>query len=244
MRLSLRTLIFVILLASLPCAWVARERQKVNRQSAAKEAFEQLGGFLESGNAIGPPRNRWLTFVLGDDFSDIENATASDSDVFPDNGVRHLAYFPSLREVILHRTATGDDDTVHLSQLKHLRTLLLSETKVGDAGIAHLAGLKELEWLTLDSTSVSDDGLKAISGLHHLKQLELRNTAITDRGLALLAKLPHLELLFLEGTAVTEKGMEQLETALPELRIHDVDGKARTTASERMEAASGDSVGK
>src|SRR5262249_27033644 len=129
---------------------------------------------------------------------------------------------------------------LHL-QTMSLSRLDLSNTGITDAGLAHLKGLPELSWLDLSKTQVTDNGLVHLKGLPlwdlelyrtkvtdaglvHLKgmrltDLSLSGTSVTDVGLRHLRGLENLCTVNLFGTKVSKKGIDELQQALPDIRI-------------------------
>ncbi|HKB35053.1 MAG TPA: alpha/beta hydrolase fold domain-containing protein [Gemmataceae bacterium] len=95
----------------------------------------------------------------------------------------------------------------------------LEFTKVTDTGLKELKELKHLQTLNLDHTEVTDAGLTHLKGLPQLRTLSLENAAITDAGLAHLKGLIDLEVLNLKGTKVTGAGVQDLQNALPRVKI-------------------------
>jgi hypothetical protein len=55
--------------------------------------------------------------------------------------------------------------------------------------------------------------------LPQLRTLALENAAITDAGLAQLKGLTYLEVLDLKGTKVTDAGVQELQKALPRVKV-------------------------
>src|SRR5437764_3174833 len=74
--------------------------------------------------------------------------------------------------------------------------------------------------VNLAGTQVTDTGLKQLADLRQLATLDLGgNTDVTDAGLAELANRKQLTSLNLTGTQVTPAGVNELQAALPKLKI-------------------------
>jgi Leucine-rich repeat (LRR) protein len=136
-----------------------------------------------------------------------------------DAGLVHLKGLKSLTYLHLSGTQITDAGMVHLKELTNLSTVSLNETKVTDVGIRHLEGLTNLEDLYLRHTQVTDAGLVHLKGLTQLSSLDLAGTQVTDAGLVHLKGLTNLSVLDLDGTRVTEAGIEELNRALPSLKV-------------------------
>jgi Leucine-rich repeat (LRR) protein len=67
--------------------------------------------------------------------------------------------------------------------------------------------------------STSDAWLGHLKGLTNLSSLDLSNTQVTDAGIAHLKGLRELSIISLDGTQVTDAGIEELNQALPSLKI-------------------------
>jgi len=88
-----------------------------------------------------------------------------------------------------------------------------------DADLFPLARLTKLQRLRVDESQVTDAGLVHLAGLRRLEALNLSETQVTDAGLVYLAGLSRLETLSLRKTRATDAGVQQLQQALPNLKI-------------------------
>jgi hypothetical protein len=122
-------------------------------------------------------------------------------------------------KVLLGNTPTTDGTLAYLRGQTELRDLYLLGTHVTDVGLRHLEGLLRLETLSLARTQVSDMGLRHLEGLSRLRCLDLEGTQVTNKGLARLHGLRELKTLYLARTRVTDAGVDQLQQALPGLKI-------------------------
>jgi hypothetical protein len=167
LQFSLRTMLVLVLICSLPCGWLAYEVGKAREQAAAAKAIEELGGLVEFGPASGGLPRRvvaWLGTLAGEDWAE---------DVIG---------------AFLFGTEVSDDPLEQLNGLSHLRYLNLFDTQVTDAGLEHLRRLTQLQLLWLDDTQVTDAGLEHLRGLTQLKSLSIFHTQVTDAGVAGLQK--------------------------------------------------------
>jgi internalin A len=105
------------------------------------------------------------------------------------------------------------NDIKTLANLKNLGLLYMSNTNVRD--IKPLANLTNLKYLYLSSTNVSN--IKPLANLKNLQELILSNTQVSD--ISVLENLTRLKMLNLSGTKVSDKQVEDLQKALPKLKI-------------------------
>ena len=152
---SLRTLMLVVLLASIVMSWVAVEIQAAKRQREAVEAIVKLGGEVDGDgefHRFGVPYHRshcgfefqesrgprWLRNLLGVDI------------------------FAEVSAVIMENEQVTDGDLEHLKALKDLKCLVVDGTCISDDGLKHLEGLSQLEVLNLRGTQVTNQGVKRL----------------------------------------------------------------------------------
>lgn len=112
-----------------------------------------------------------------------------------------------------------DADIAPLADLTDLIWLNLNNTQISDEGLVPLAGLEQLKRLRLDGTGVTDAGLARLASLKRLETLNLSRTQVTDAGLKHLAGLPNLVELNLARSQVADEGVQELQKALPKLKI-------------------------
>jgi hypothetical protein len=142
LQFSLRTLLVLVLLASLPLGWLsARLRYKQREEKIAKELYESGTlvfydyFFTEKWEPGGP---KWLRDVLGEKF--FAKAVGA---ICYDAGRDQLALLDDLSDLqYLDLSYTGvDDGDLHLvAPLTGLRILSLYGTKVTPAGVGKLRG--------------------------------------------------------------------------------------------------------
>jgi thiol-disulfide isomerase/thioredoxin len=112
-----------------------------------------------------------------------------------------------------------DANLKDIKRVKGLQNLLLIDTKVTDDGLKELKDWKELQLLFLHETAITDEGLKELKGLEGLRMLGLVGTKVTDAGLKELKGLKNLRYVYLHETKVTKAGRDDLQKALPDLKI-------------------------
>lgn len=233
-RFSLRTLLVVVLLLSLPLGWFAVKLRQAEKQRKAVEAIREARGRVVYDYELKddefyvrpePPGPAWLRRLVGDDFfADVVHILTTDwpdpprqsGDVFLGhvNGLRHL------ESLNLFVTPVTDAGMENLEGLTTLETLTLYGTQITDGGVGNIKGLSKLESLSFCDTKVTDGGLENLVGLTDLAWLRLPNSQVTDAGLQHLRGLTKLKHLDVDGTSVTEQGLNELRKALPNCEIH------------------------
>ncbi len=236
---SLRSLLLLMLLASIGMSWFAVRMQKSRRQQDAVEAVEKAGGWVvydcqseqaSDPNAV-PPGPGWLRDRLGEYFFANVVAVYFDTTLVTDDDLQQLKRLPQLRTLYLAGALITDAGVEHLAEITQLEVLNLSATRVTDAGLNHLKALTHLWSLGLDHADVTDAGLQHLRGLTQLQELGLNHTNVTDAGLENLKGLTQLRWLDLRWTKVTEEGVKRLQKALPNCRFYT--DPAPTPTSDR-----------
>jgi hypothetical protein len=184
LQFSVRTLLVLILVASVGLAWIASKLKQSREQRQAVQAIQRLGGTaIYKGGETEPKAPLgfdWLTSLLGDDFFsdcvtvEFQNAT--------DAGLVHLQKLHQLREVYLGGALITDDGLAHVESLLQLQELSLENTQITSAGLARLKGLSQLKTLNVAGTSITDGGLLELTALKQLRDLDLRRTRVTESG--------------------------------------------------------------
>ncbi len=114
------------------------------------------------------------------------------SKILTDEGARHLARMPQLRELHLGgwTSPIGDRGLEPLRQLTGLRRFATCWTQgISDAGLANLASCDDLEGVNLLGTPAGDGAIRALAGKRRLRQFST-GRGVTDAGLTMLHQLP------------------------------------------------------
>jgi hypothetical protein len=115
-----------------------------------------------------------------------------DSNGLTDEGVRHLARMPQLRDLELggRTSPITDRGLAALRQLTELRRFQASWMQsISDTGAANLAFCDHLERVNLLGTPTGDGVIQALAGKSYLRQFKT-GRCVTDAGLGLLHQLP------------------------------------------------------
>jgi len=179
-RVSVRGLLFLILLLGCAFGWIARVARSGNVQRRAVAAIYQAGGWVvydtewderQNASTWKPPWSNWLVDQVGVD------------------------YFANVVFINLHDRGT-DQVLTHVARLKNLKQLHRPGLAVTDAGLADVGRLRNLQLLSLDDTQVTDAGLAHLKGLSGLKWLKVSRTKVTALGIEELRKsLPQLQAI-------------------------------------------------
>lgn len=197
-QFSLRTLLIVVTLCSLPMAWFGhRYRQSQSEKKAIAWVTEQ-GGRVGYGSGL---INQWFPSLVRS--VNLRNTAVGD--------LAPLTNFTKLRMLDLHETQVSDLSP--LAKLTDLEVLWLYETQVKD--LSPLAELTNLKNLSLVFVPVRD--LSPLSKLENLKFLNLNYTPVKDP--APLVHLVNLESLHLSGTQVSHEQIQMLKRAIPDCDI-------------------------
>jgi hypothetical protein len=177
LQFSLRTLLVLMLMISVPLGVLASKIRKAREQRIVVQKIQELDGMaihcgqLEPREKWPPRIPLWLRKTLGDDF------------------------FRTINYVHLRGPKVTDAELVRLRALPQLRSLYLRGSRVTDAGLVHVCGLPHLRTLSLNSTGVTDAGLVCLRGLTSLKSLSLAETHVTATGVAELQQaLPNCKI--------------------------------------------------
>ncbi len=139
LQFSLRTMLVLVVICSLPCGWLGMKLKQAKEQREAVNAIERLGGIVLYRPASGGMMRAgvdWAGKLLGERLC--RDPVSVD-----------LSYNP-----------VTDADLALLRKVTQLEVPLLKKnTPVGDAGLVHLRGLTRLYSLTLNNTQVTDAGV-------------------------------------------------------------------------------------
>lgn len=194
-QFGLRTVLALVLVAALPCAWFASAVRRAREQRNLGQLIEVGGGTVgyfdvRAGESVqfdramvtrskgtSPWHPRWLVGLIGRDyFFDIGSVRLSKMDVL--NELRTLPH------LILLTTgpAAVDSDIEKLSRFPALELLHLSHAQISDDGVARLPAFPLLKAVHLNNTDISDAGLEHLSRSKTLKFVNVVKTNVTQQG--------------------------------------------------------------
>jgi hypothetical protein len=165
LQFTLRTMLVLILIVSVPLGWFAHKLRQAEQQREAVREIEEIGGTAVQCPNFDP-RDSWASRVpsrlrrtLGDEFFVTVNYVSLSGARITDTDLMRLRAFPRLRALYARRCRVTDAGLVHLRELVHLEELSLHSTRITDAGLEHLRGLTQLQVLWLRNTQVTDAGV-------------------------------------------------------------------------------------
>lgn len=196
-QFGLGTLLAMILVLALPCAWVANEMHKAKPQQELAQSVERDGGWLIYDRRYQYDEylhQRWLLALFGRDyFLDIAHVILDNGDL-----VDKLRVLPQLKSVCFRPNAT-DSDLKNLNHFPQLEWIDLNKSQITNDGLAYLADLPKLESIYLDGTNVTDDGLMQLSKFRSLKCVRVNFAIVTKDGITRLKE--SLPGLIIDGPA-------------------------------------------
>jgi len=145
-QFSLRAMLLVFLLVSLPLGWVGFRIGQLRRQAAVVKALEPLAPRFHRryGNV------RWISFP------------DKNPDRFDASLLARLKDLPKLENLDLSGMPIADGDLAHLRGTT-LKQLNLADTPITDAGLAYLAGIEGLRHVDVSGTAVTAEGAQALT---------------------------------------------------------------------------------
>ncbi|HUY90647.1 MAG TPA: hypothetical protein VMV10_18060 [Pirellulales bacterium] len=224
-QFRLRSLLIVVCILSIVCAWVGSKFAAKRRERLAVAYVERLGGSVaylwqetEDASNSGPqaPGPKWLRKWLGDDaFAKLDYIDLSGTETTDDDVARLAASdgLATIEGIYLAGVQVSDAGTQSLTAFRKLKEVDLSRTAVGDAGVEHLKALPDLTSVNLAGSKVTDAGIAKLIRSKDLEFLNLSNTSITDAILPEIAKQPGLKELDISRTRVTDRGLAALVVA-------------------------------
>lgn len=206
-QFSLATLLLMVPVLGIPCAWLAQTMHDANREQRAVKWLQSLGGAwyyrthamkgnysidgrlqMQTSFAMSLPGDhhnepRWLRNWLGAEFFDRPTRDVRLGDRFPDE----RNYF----QPGLHADEKFD---------------------ITDDEIYRLREFNELEYLEISSRKLTDEGLRSLHGLRRLRRLALVAPHVSPAGIAELRRqLPECRITFsddIEDRSVPTRGSD------------------------------------
>lgn len=252
-QFSIRALLTLVLLASVPLAWLGMRLDGARRQRAAMAAIEGVSGrairdyeavpaFDARGlpvKIVKPSDWRYLRKWLGDDLFDpvvaLDLSRAHDLDRCLPKLEQQLKNLPHLTTIDAHDRLMGDVGLEVLLRLPHLESLNVSGTQVTGKGLIRLGEISRLRELELPDVreDVDPRWLTSLGRLTELRRLRLPWWLPSRKLAAPLAKLRKLRELSIgylnEDTLQVFRGLPDLESLA--LRIDVLDAGAETLCS-------------
>ena len=190
-RYSLRSLLLVVLVISIPCSWLKVQTQQAKRQEAAVIAIRSTGTdvYYRIGTDSVSRQEPQIGFAmlrryLGDSFfSDVVRISSNVSLRDP----IHMRPFPTWiidNETFVELPSMGGNYGYHTS-IGHSPTRTFDDETL----VQLTAGCPNVRHLDISRSQVTNTGLMHLKKLEALEGLELNDTHVTDAGMTHLACL-------------------------------------------------------
>lgn len=229
-QFSLATLLLMVPVMAIPCAWFGRERELARQQDAfhvhllletkhkpfSDNPYDSYHR-AESRSSLDRQLRKWLGHAFFSDFYYVRLVEGTDRDV------KVLGLHTKMKQLSLDDCDITGDGIDHLNRLQGVPEVSVRHDAMTDARLGSWNGLNLRLSLDLSRTAVTDGGLEVLhEGLKRLNRLDLSETSVTDAGLENLNGLPELERLWLSDTSITDRGLVHLEglTNLKHLSLH------------------------
>ena len=220
LRLSLRTLMSLILVIALALGWII-QRAEVQRKAVAD--LERAGfsltfrwGWSETRfdpSVKNPQWLQWLIDRLGPDyFRDVEflGDARNPAPIVDDHLMAQIGRLSKLERIIFNDTeGLTDERMAFLSNLTGLKEFY-ANADIHGAGLMHFKRMRNLQILSLGS--ITDQDMPQIAPMKSLRLLRLgESSGLTDAGMAHLRGLTKLQSLdFHNASRVTTAGLNSL----------------------------------
>lgn len=224
-RYSVRALLVLIFVISLPLGWIGRDYFRAQREQEVVDLIYRHGGRVlydhqfQDGHFVydaTPRGNPTLRQWLGDHLY-ARVVVVSVPPQGADEVVPRLAGLADLREVRLASFRLSDRSVDALASLGRLRGIMLHGTRLSPDQMQRLASTTNLEWIELHGNVFTDDHLAGLFAASRLEKVKLVRVAATDGGIRHLAKIESLQDVRLHQLAgVAEAGYRPL-ARLPNL---------------------------
>jgi hypothetical protein len=261
LRLSLRTLMVLVLLIGGWLGWVA---YLAKAQREAVTAIKQVGGTVEYSGEDSPLWRQWLVEAIGRDYFDTAMSVSVDIKDAPgaDALMAQVARLGGLRELMFDSENLTNEG---VSQVRHLQELQILELfgSFTAAGLAHLESLSSLQDLNIvsncpirdglphlrrltglttlnvwDDDGLTDSDLEHLEGMTNLVELNLGPTHVTDAGLVHLRGLKNLKGLQLSSGELSNEAIARLKKERPKLQVvYPTNTPAPTPATAALNSA-------
>lgn len=217
------------------------QEKPASTEDSKIKSLQEAQAWLASINYVKSieqiPEMKWLRLQMYGSFNGV-----STQQLISNENMRHIQVMTKLEELALPRW-TNDSGLSNVAGLAYLKNLDISITNITDAGMAYLQNLNSLEKIGLHGTKITGEGLKYLQGKNlsilglnqtnigdadmdlirtftNLKSLYLVGTRITDASIPHLKELQNLQRIDIVGTKISQQGKQDLQTAMPGLKIY------------------------
>jgi hypothetical protein len=227
-QFSIRSLLILVVVAAVPCSWLALERQEARRQRQTIAAIRAAGGDVIYSYELGRsmylrPRGgpavvpTFLLRILGDDFFvlDIGEVTLKEPH---DADFAALRTWRNLKSIVAEGENITDRGMEQLENFPDLEFLwIINSRHITASGFRHLRRLSKVIEVHLDGCrNFCDADFANLRGAASLRELHLGDTLVNGSGFAELGQLHRLSTVDLCRAPVTDEGLSGIES-LPNL---------------------------
>ncbi|PQO36577.1 hypothetical protein [Blastopirellula marina] len=217
---SIRGMLLLILVISVPLAWIGRDLWqsrleeavvlRVNRNyGSVTYDYQEENLFIPSE----PPGNRLLRSIFGNHlYARVVSIVALNP-----LGNDTIVKFPDLRslETLQLGSETLDDEAIEaLVQIPKLQRLILKNTEITPQQLHRLAESRSIESIWLEQSCTTDDHLLELQHFPNLSQVQIWDSPATDTGLESLVAIKNLtDLAIVKMPEATDRSFSQLQKA-------------------------------
>jgi hypothetical protein len=218
-RFGLRSLLALVLIAALPCAWFRAELDELAAEHEVIVQLEEAGAHVMTIEA----QPQWFWRLVPEWLAphrlraiDVQHWATEQNirETVKPAGPREVALVARLSRlkgvVFAHSPNITDEDLRAFSAMRDLEAfVLINCPRITEHGLENLSRAYGLLALSLNSTSAGDGCMQVITRLRRLQSLDLYGTNVTDASAAEIARLTELRQLVLPRE-VTSKGLRDL----------------------------------
>jgi len=244
---SLRGFLLLILLLSIPLAWLGQKYSRMRIEDAVVEQILEANGTViyehhdEAANGGGfhvstknpAPGPQWIRSLLGEHiFTSVRHVRFTFGKV-DDDVIAELPRLQDLEVLAISSTSLTDESIDSLRQIPQLRELFLHVENISPEAFNRLRTHPQLEMLHLVEDLASAEALQQFQSWPHLKHVKLFSSRATDEDLLPLLSGTHLKTLSINWMSKVRFQNPKLVTelnGLEELSLSEVNLDERSLA--------------
>lgn len=169
LQFGIRSMLLLILLASLPTAWIAYDVNKSRARAAVERTWNSRGAHV---NFAPDRRIVWLGY------------RADTASGIGDGDLTYLKEAPDVEYLDLRDTAVTNAGLKKLHHLRQLQGVNLAGTRITDDGLRILEEMRQVRVLDVSRTNVTADGIQRFQLERQDCEIAHSSGASADAGLA------------------------------------------------------------
>ncbi|PQO36574.1 hypothetical protein [Blastopirellula marina] len=246
-RFSLRELLIVTFVLSIPLAWLGRSYFRAQEEQAIIDQIENLGGqvyfgyelktLVNSQSRHEPPGPKWIRTLLGEHIFATVHRIRIPQNQLTDEIVAKLARLRALESISLNSDQVTGKSLGYIRRMPHLESLWLESDKIQPEDLKKLVDFPSLTILGLKGAAASPQHLQQLPPLPRLKTLKISESLATDEHLLPLSRFPQLRHLSLRNVPGVQFNDPTTFSELSLLRILEVFNGELTDQSFRALAS-------